>query len=107
MRRLLPIRTSLIRALTIVLVLLMLPLPDWATCGGGGGGGAGGMSRGGAGGAPGPPLGQETYPGPWRPRKLEGPPLTMGLGVYWVATRGDEVQGSRFPKSRSPELFSS
>jgi tetratricopeptide (TPR) repeat protein len=107
MCRLLPIRTSLIRALAIVLVLLMLPLPDWATCGGGGGGGAGGMSRGGGVGAPGLPVEQETYPVPWRQRKLDDPPLTMGLVVYWFPTGVDEFQRSSLRNSRTLALYAS
>jgi tetratricopeptide (TPR) repeat protein len=106
MRRLLPIRTSFIRALTLVLVLLMLPLPDWATCGGGGGGGVGGMSRAAAG-ASGLPSEQETYPVPWRQRKLEDPPVTMGLVVYWFPTGVNEFQRSSLRNSRMLALYAS
>jgi tetratricopeptide (TPR) repeat protein len=107
MRRLLPIRPSLTRTLTILLVLLMLPLPDWATCGGGGGGGGGGMSRGGGVGAPGLPVEQETYPVPWRQRKLEDSPLTMGLVVYWFPTGVGEFQHSSLRNSRTLALYAS
>ena len=106
MRPLLPIRTSFIRALASVLVLLMLPLPDWATCGGGGGGGAGGMSRGGPT-TSGLPSEQETYPVPWRQRKVEDSPVTMGLVVYWFPTGVNEFQRSSLRNSRMLALYAS
>ncbi len=45
-------RKQISRLNALLLVLLLLPAPDWATCGGGGGGGMGGM-RSGAPGGPG------------------------------------------------------
>ncbi len=100
MRRPLPSRKSLVRALAIVLTLLMVPLPDWATCGGGGGGGAGGMRGGSGPSASGSPMEQETYPVPWRQRQPTDPPLKDGLVVYWFPTGIDEYRKSSLRNSR-------
>jgi tetratricopeptide (TPR) repeat protein len=98
MRRSRIFQTAFVRASVVVLALLMLPTPDWATCGGGGGGGVGGMSTGSAGG--GGRMEQETYPVPWRQRMPQDAPVKEGLVVYWFPTGADEFRRSSLRNSR-------
>ena len=80
-------RKQISRLTALFLVLLLLPAPDWATCGGGGGGGMGGMRSGGAG-VPGGD--QQVYQVPWKLVKPEDPPIASGLVVYWFPSSGQE-----------------
>ena len=64
------------------------------------------MSRGGLG-TSGLPSEQETYPVPWRERKLLDPPLTTGLVVYWFPTGINEFQRSSLRNSRMLALYPS
>ncbi|HEV1993798.1 MAG TPA: hypothetical protein VGR03_05670, partial [Candidatus Acidoferrum sp.] len=57
----------LVRSLAVLLSLILLPAPDWATCGGGGGGGMGGMGGGGT-------SDQKVYTVPWKLIKPGDPP---------------------------------
>jgi tetratricopeptide (TPR) repeat protein len=103
-------KTLLVRCFAIFLCLLLLPAPDWATCGGGGGGGMGGM-RGGAN----PPSGannstfpqDQTYTVPWKLMKPEDPPISSGLIVYWFPSSTAEFQNSSLRNSRMLSLYAS
>jgi tetratricopeptide (TPR) repeat protein len=96
-------RKQISRVLALFMVLLLLPAPDWATCGGGGGGGTGGMR----GGAAGPGGDQQVYQVPWKLVKPEDPPIASGLVVYWFPTSGQEFQLSSLRNSRSLSLYAS
>src|ERR1700674_3244352 len=98
------------RLTATLLVLLLLPIPDWATCGGGGGGGMGGMrspssntpNNGGAG------IGQEqVYNVPWKVVKPEDPPIASGLILYWFPSSTTEFQNSSLRNSRTLSLYAS
>ena len=83
------------------MVLLLLPAPDWATCGGGGGGGMGGMRSGGA-----PGMGSEqVYQVPWKILKPEDALVPGGLVVYWFPSSVQEFQKSSLRNSRSLSLY--
>jgi len=99
-------RKQISRLTALLLVLLLLPAPDWATCGGGGGGGTGGMRSGGPGGSG---LGgdQQVYQVPWKLVKPEDPPIASGLVVYWFPSSGQEFQLSSLRNSRSLSLYAS
>jgi len=97
-------RKQISRLTVLFLVLLLLPAPDWATCGGGGGGGMGGMRSGGAGGLGGD---QQVYQVPWKLVKPEDPPIASGLVVYWFPSSGQEFQVSSLRNSRSLSLYAS
>ena len=92
------------RLTAMLLVLLLLPAPGWATCGGGGGGGMGGMRSGVAGG---PGADQQVYQVPWKLVKPEDPPIASGLVVYWFPSSGQEFQVSSLRNSRSLSLYAS
>ena len=86
------------------MVVLLLPVPDWATCGGGGGGGTGGMR------GPGGPGGmgdEQVYQVPWKLMKPEEAPTPGGLVVYWFPSSADEFKNSSLRYSRSLSLYSS
>src|SRR5271169_3380628 len=91
------LRKSFAQVLVIILALLILPAPYWATCGGGGGGGGGGMRS-----APsGPGMEQEqVYPVAWHQRGPNDPPTTSGLVLYWFPTGVDEFRRSSLRNSR-------
>ena len=97
-------RNQISRLTALLLVLLLLPAPDWATCGGGGGGGMGGMRSGVAGGPGGD---QQVYQVPWKLVKPEDPPIASGLVVYWFPSSGQEFQLSSLRNSRSLSLYAS
>jgi tetratricopeptide (TPR) repeat protein len=97
-------RKQISRLTALLLVLLLLPAPDWATCGGGGGGGMGGMRSGVAGGPGGD---QQVYQVPWKLVKPEDPPIASGLVVYWFPSSGQEFQLSSLRNSRSLSLYAS
>jgi tetratricopeptide (TPR) repeat protein len=97
-------RKQISRLTALFMVLLLLPAPDWATCGGGGGGGTGGMRSAGPGGLGGD---QQVYQVPWKLVKPEDPPIASGLVVYWFPTSGQEFQLSSLRNSRSLSLYAS
>ena len=93
------------RLTALFLALLLLPAPNWATCGGGGGGGMGGMR------GPGAPSGsgmgnEQVYQVPWKLIKPEDS-VPAGLVVYWFPSSGDEFQKSSLRFSRSLSLYAS
>jgi tetratricopeptide (TPR) repeat protein len=93
------------RLTALFMVLLLLPAPDWATCGGGGGGGMGGMRNG-----PGPSGGTgdaQVYQVPWKMMKPEVPPTAGGLVVYWFPSSATEFEKSSLRTSRSLSLYAS
>ncbi|HEY6387061.1 MAG TPA: tetratricopeptide repeat protein, partial [Candidatus Acidoferrum sp.] len=97
-------RQQISRLSALFMVLLLLPAPDWATCGGGGGGGMGGMRSGGAPGAPG--MGSEqVYQVPWKILKPEDALAPGGLVVYWFPSSVQEFQKSSLRNSRSLSLY--
>lgn len=94
-------RKQISRLAAIFMTLLLLPAPDWATCGGGGGGGTGGMRGAGA-------MGDEqVYQVPWKLVKPEDTPIANGLVVYWFPSSGQEFQMSSLRNSRSLSLYAS
>src|SRR5713226_661535 len=97
-------RKQISRLTALLMVLLLLPDHDWATCGGGGGGGMGGMRSG----APGGPGGdQQVYQVPWKLVKPEDPPIAGGLVLYWFPSSTEEFQRSSLRNSRSLSLYAS
>src|SRR5580692_3984349 len=102
-------RQQISRLAALLMVLLFVPAPDWATCGGGGGGGMGGM-RGGAPGAPGAPGGmgsEQVYQVPWKLMKPEESPAAGGLVVYWFPSSTQEFEKSSLRNSRLLSLYAS
>jgi tetratricopeptide (TPR) repeat protein len=89
------------RVAALFMVVLLLPSPDWATCGGGGGGGMGGMR----GGAPGGMGSEQVYQVPWKLMKPEEAPAAGGLVVYWFPSSAQEFQKSSLRNSRSLALY--
>lgn len=90
-------RKQISRLTALFLVLLLLPAPDWATCGGGGGGGTGGMGSG---------TGDtQVYQVPWKMLKPEDAPASGGLVVYWFPSSVDEFQKSSLRNSRSLSMY--
>jgi tetratricopeptide (TPR) repeat protein len=89
-------KTLLARSISLVLAVLFVVSPLWATCGGGGGGGGGGMASGGS--AP------EVYYVPWKARtpKDQAP---KGLVVYWFPASKEELQKSSLRVSRTLSLY--
>jgi tetratricopeptide (TPR) repeat protein len=94
-------RSLLSRWTAILLTALLVPVTDWATCGGGGGGGTGGMRGPGAGGT----VADEVYQVPWKLVKPEDLPTPGGLIVYWFPSSGEEFQKSSLRYSRSLSLY--
>ncbi len=92
------------RLSALFMVLLLLPAPDWATCGGGGGGGMGGMRSSGAPGTPGMG-GEQVYQVPWKILKPEEALAPGGLVVYWFPSSVQEFQKSSLRNSRSLSLY--
>jgi len=97
-------RIQISRLTALFMVLLLLPVPDWATCGGGGGGGTGGMRSGGTGGGMGD---EQVYQVPWKLVKPEESPSAGGLVVYWFPSSAQEFQRSSLRNSRSLSLYAS
>jgi tetratricopeptide (TPR) repeat protein len=95
------VMTRISRVAALFMVILLLPAPDWATCGGGGGGGTGGMR----GGAPGGMGSEEVYQVPWKLVKPEEAPTAGGLVVYWFPSSAQEFQKSSLRNSRSLSLY--
>jgi tetratricopeptide (TPR) repeat protein len=98
-------RNQISRLTALFMILLLLPAPDWATCGGGGGGGMGGMRSGGAGG--GSTGDQQVYQVPWKLVKPDDALTAGGLVVYWFPSSGEEFQRSSLRNSRSLSLYAS
>jgi tetratricopeptide (TPR) repeat protein len=94
-------RERISRLIALCMVLLLLPTPDSATCGGGGGGGMGGMR----GGAPGGMGSEQVYQVPWKLMKPEEAPTAGGLVVYWFPSSAQEFQKSSLRNSRSLSLY--
>jgi tetratricopeptide (TPR) repeat protein len=92
-------KTIFVRSLAVLLSVFLLPVPDWATCGGGGGGGAGGMSGG--------TSDQKVYTVPWKLIKPGDPPVTGGLVVYWFPSSQTELEKSSLLNSRTLSLYAS
>jgi len=90
-------RKQISRVSALFLVLLLLPAPDWATCGGGGGGGTGGMGSGAG--------DTQVYQVPWKTLKPEEAPAPGGLVVYWFPSSADEFQKSSLRNSRSLSMY--
>src|SRR5260221_3971811 len=91
------------RLLAMFMVVLLLPVPDWATCGGGGGGGTGGMR------GPGGPGGmgdEQVYQVSWKLLKPEEAPTPGGLVHYLVSSSAGEFQNSSLRYSPSLSLYS-
>ena len=97
-------RNVLSRLTAILAIFLLLPAPDWATCGGGGGGGMGGMRGPGSGGGPGPGD-QQVYQVPWKLMKPEEALTAGGLVVYWFPSSANEFQKSSLRNSRSLSMY--
>src|SRR5271169_2333348 len=95
-------REQISRLSALLMVLLLLPAPDWATCGGGGGGGTGGMRAPGMGGEQ-----QQVYQVPWKLVKPEDAPVASGLVLYWFPSSVEEFQKSSLRNSRSLSLYAS
>lgn len=95
-------KPTLIRTLFLMLVLPVLSLPSWATCGGGGGGGVGGM---GGGGSMGPGSDPQVYQVPWRLLKPEDRPTAGSLVLYWFPSSSTELQQSSLRISRDLSLY--
>ena len=97
-------RNLLARLTAVLAIFLLLPAPDWATCGGGGGGGMGGMrgpgSGSGAGGGD-----QQVYQVPWRLLKPEDALTAGGLVVYWFPSSVNEFQKSSLRNSRELSMY--
>src|SRR4029077_7350295 len=101
-------RNQISRLSALLMVLLLLPTPDWATCGGGGGGGMGGMRSSGPGpGGPGSMGDQQVYQVPWKVIKPDDTPVASGLVVYWFPSSIEEFQRSSLRNSRSLSLYAS
>jgi tetratricopeptide (TPR) repeat protein len=95
------------RLTALFMVLLLLPSPDWATCGGGGGGGMGGMRSGGPTAGPGGASDQQVYQVPWKLVKPNDAPIASGLVLYWFPSSVEEFQRSSLRNSRSLSLYAS
>src|SRR5713226_9151692 len=98
-------RVPISRLSALFMVLLLLPTPDWDTCGGGGGGGTGGMR--GPGGGPGGMGDEQVYQVPWKLVKPDDTLTAGGLVVYWFPSSGEEFQRSSLRNSRSLSLYAS
>jgi hypothetical protein len=94
-------KPALLRITSVVLSVLMIASPIWATCGGGGGGGMGGM-RGATGGGM---DSQQTYMVPWKVTQPDAPAPAAGLMVYWFPASQEELQKSSLRNSRTLSLY--
>ena len=96
-------KNQISRLTALIMVLLLLPTPNWATCGGGGGGGMGGMRTGG--GSTGDQ--QQVYQVPWKVVKPDDSLTAGGLVLYWFPSSVEEFQRSSLRNSRSLSLYAS
>jgi len=94
----------LARALSLIMIaLLLLSAPQsWATCGGGGGGGRGGIASG-----AGPAGDTQVYRVPWHVVQPTDPPVTSGLLLYWFPSSQQELEKSSLLNSRTLSLYAS
>jgi tetratricopeptide (TPR) repeat protein len=90
---------SITSPLALLLALLFIVSPAFATCGGGGGGGVGGMSGGGG-------AKTEVYNVPWKVRAPTDPPAS-GLVLYWFPSSIEELKKSSLRQSRTLSLYAS
>src|SRR5438876_11100058 len=97
-------RNQISRLTALFMVLLLLPVPDWATCGGGGGGGMGGMRSGAPGGGPGGMGDEQVYQVPWKLVKPDDALTAGGVAVSWVPSSGRAFAVCSLRKSRRPSL---
>src|SRR5258706_10788386 len=95
-------RKQISRLMAISMVLLLLPVPDWATCGGGGGGGMGGMRSSGPSGGPGGMGDEQVYQVPWKLVKPDDTLTAGGLVVFLFSSSPGEGLRSPPLQSRSP-----
>src|SRR5580700_343859 len=100
-------REQISRVAALFMVVLLLPAPDWATCGGGGGGGMGGMRSSGASSGAGGMGNEQVYQVPWKLMKPEEAPAPGALVVYWFPSSVQEFQKSSLRNSRSLSLYAS
>jgi tetratricopeptide (TPR) repeat protein len=98
-------RERVSRVARLFMVVLLLPAPDWATCGGGGGGGMGGMRSGGPSSSMSSMGNEQVYQVPWKLMKPEEAPAPAGLVVYWFPSSVQEFQKSSLRNSRSLSLY--
>jgi tetratricopeptide (TPR) repeat protein len=91
------------RFAALLLIVLFLMTPVWATCGGGGGGGGGGMSGGSSGGGSDPVV----YHVPWKIMKEGETAAKEGLILYWFPASKEELQKSPLRESRPLSLYAS
>jgi tetratricopeptide (TPR) repeat protein len=96
-------KAQISRLTALFMVLLLLPAPDWATCGGGGGGGTGGMRSGGP--STGGASDQQVYQVPWKMVKPDDAPIAGGFVVYWFPSSVEEFQRSSLRNSRNLSLY--
>jgi tetratricopeptide (TPR) repeat protein len=89
------------RSLSVLLTVLFIFSPAWATCGGGGGGGVGGMSGGGGGAGSAP----EVYYVPWKVHADKDPAPASGLVLYWFPATREELQKSSMRASRTLSMY--
>jgi tetratricopeptide (TPR) repeat protein len=94
-------KTSNVRFVPIVGMVVMLLVADaWATCGGGGGGGTGGMGGGSN------SMGSDiVYQVPWKNIHLEDPLPKGGLVVYWFPASQNELEKSSLRNSRTLSIY--
>jgi tetratricopeptide (TPR) repeat protein len=97
-------KTTIVRALAVALMLAIAAPEGWATCGGGGGGGVGGMSPGSGGGAGMP---EQVYYVPWKVLQANEAARTEGLVLYWFPSSPEELQRSSLRVSRELALYAS
>lgn len=91
------------RLVAILMVILFVFSPVWATCGGGGGGGGGGMSGNSGNGGGEKPI---VYHVPWRlPKDMAAKPATEGLVLYWFPASKNEVTNSSLRESRLLSIY--
>jgi tetratricopeptide (TPR) repeat protein len=95
-------KTPIARAISVIMILLLLASAPqtWATCGGGGGGGTGGMSSGST-------PSEQVYHVPWRLITPQDPPVSVGLIVYWLPSSTEEFKKSSLLNSRALSLYAS
>lgn len=90
-------KTSIGRAIAVLLILLVAVPPSWATCGGGGGGGGGGMAV----------QPSEVYRVPWKIIQPQDAPVSAGLVLYWFPSSNEELRVSSLRTSRALSLYAS
>jgi tetratricopeptide (TPR) repeat protein len=92
-------KTQPARFFAVLLIMLFVASPVWATCGGGGGGGVGGMSGGGG-------SNPTVYVVPWKNWTPKDAPA-MGLVLYWFPATQEELNKSSLHNSRILSVYAS